>query len=133
MADLYAVAQRHMQARGMSLRALAGAVHHDASYVSKALRGLKPCGPKLARDVDDALAAGGEIIAAAAAEAPGPPAQAEKIRQALEDALADGAMAAAMLDDWDSTVDQYGYRTRDTPSPCCSPTWQPTWQSCAWP
>ena len=79
--------------------------------MSKALRGVKPCGSRLARDIDDALAAGGEIIAAsAAAEAPGPPAQAEKIRQALEDALADGAMAAALLDDWDSTVDQYGYR-----------------------
>jgi tetratricopeptide (TPR) repeat protein len=116
MADLRAVAQRHMEARGMSLRALAKAVHHDASYVSKALRGLKPCGPKLARDIDDVLAAGGEIIAAAA-EAPGPPAQAEKIRQALEEALADGAMPAATLDDWDNAVDQYGYRTRDTPSP----------------
>jgi hypothetical protein len=65
MTDLHAVAQRHMEARGMSLRALARTVHHDPSYVSKALRGLKPCGPKLARDIDDALAARGEIISAA--------------------------------------------------------------------
>jgi hypothetical protein len=65
MADLYAVAQRHMEARGMSLRALAKAVHCDPSYLSKALRGLKPCGPKLARDIDDVLAAGGEIVSAA--------------------------------------------------------------------
>jgi transcriptional regulator with XRE-family HTH domain len=66
MADLYAVAERHRKARGMSLRELARAVPCDASYLSKALRGLKPCGPKLARAIDDALAAGGEVTAAAA-------------------------------------------------------------------
>src|SRR5580698_8320416 len=54
-----------MEARGMSLRSLAKAVHHDPSYLSKALRGLKPCGPRLARDIDDALAAEGQIITAA--------------------------------------------------------------------
>lgn len=72
MGDLHAVAQRHMEACGMSLRALAKAVHHDASYVSKALRGVKPCGPKLARDIDDVLAAGGEIISAALRSRPDP-------------------------------------------------------------
>jgi hypothetical protein len=72
MADLHAVAQRHMEARGMSLRALAKALHHDPSYLSKALRGLKPCGPRLARDMDDVLAAGGEIIAAASRSRPVP-------------------------------------------------------------
>jgi hypothetical protein len=70
MADLHAVVQRHLQARGMSLRALAGAMHCDASYLSKALRGLKPCGPKLARDIDQALEAGGEVIQAAASRDP---------------------------------------------------------------
>jgi hypothetical protein len=65
MADLYAVVERHRKARGMSLRALAKAVHHDPSYISRALRGLKPCGPALARDIDRVLGAGGEIIAAA--------------------------------------------------------------------
>jgi hypothetical protein len=66
MADLHAVVRRHMEARGMSLRALAAAIHHDPSYLSKALRGLKPFGPMLARDIDDALAADGEIIREAA-------------------------------------------------------------------
>jgi hypothetical protein len=67
MADLYALVKRHMEQRdGMSLRALASAVHCDASYLSKALRGIKPFGPKLARDVDETLAAGGEIIREAA-------------------------------------------------------------------
>jgi hypothetical protein len=66
MADLHAVVRWHMEARGMSLRALAAAIHHDPSYLSKALRGLKPFGPMLARDVDGALAADGEIIREAA-------------------------------------------------------------------
>ena len=67
MADLYAVVKRHMKQRDdMSLRALAQAVHCDASYLSKALRGIKPFGPKLARDIDTALAANGEIIREAA-------------------------------------------------------------------
>jgi len=65
LADLYVVTQRHLQERGISLRALAKAVHHDPSYLSKALRGLKPCGPRLARDIDNALAAEGEIVQAA--------------------------------------------------------------------
>ena len=54
----------------MSLRALARAVHYDASYLSRALRGIKPCGPKLARGIDDVLAAGGEIVQAAARSYP---------------------------------------------------------------
>ena len=54
----------------MSLRALAEAVHYDASYLSKALRGLKPCGPKLAADIDRALGAGGEIARAASGMQP---------------------------------------------------------------
>jgi hypothetical protein len=73
MANLYAVVERHRKARGMSLRALAKAVHHDPSYVSRALRGLKPLGPALARDIDQALDAGGEVITAAQRPAPTPP------------------------------------------------------------
>jgi hypothetical protein len=72
MADLYAVVKRHMDQRGMSLRALARAVHHDASYLSKALRGVKPLGPALARDIDTALGADGEITAAALRPPPRP-------------------------------------------------------------
>lgn len=70
MADLYAVAKRLMDERGISNNALARALHHDPSYVSKALRGIKPCGPALARAIDDALSAGGEVIAAAARSSP---------------------------------------------------------------
>ena len=70
MADLYAVVRRLMVERGMSNNALAKAVHHDPSYLSKAVRGIKPCGPALARAVDEALGAGGEVVAAAARSAP---------------------------------------------------------------
>jgi hypothetical protein len=66
MADLHAVVMRYMEERGMSQNALAKAVHHDPSYLSRALRGIKPLGPSLARDIDRALNADGEIIAAAA-------------------------------------------------------------------
>lgn len=75
MADLSAVAARLMEQRGMSLRALAKAVHHDPSYVSKALRGIKPCGPALARAIDNALEAGGQVVEAASQPRPAPAAQ----------------------------------------------------------
>jgi hypothetical protein len=73
MADLYAVAARHMESQGMSLRALARVVPCNPGYLSKVLRGLKPCGPALASAIDAALGARGEIAAAAHRPAPPPP------------------------------------------------------------
>jgi hypothetical protein len=70
MADLQAVVTRLMEERGMSLRALAKAVHHDPSYISKALRGIKPCGAALARAIDGALEADGDVVRAATRSAP---------------------------------------------------------------
>lgn len=67
MADFPAVVRRFMQARGMSLRALGRAANYDPSFLSKVLRGEKPGSPELAARLDDALGAGGEITAAAAA------------------------------------------------------------------
>jgi transcriptional regulator with XRE-family HTH domain len=66
MADLEAVVTRLREQRGISQNALAKAIHHDRSYLSKALRGIRPCGPALARAIDEALEAGGEVIDAAA-------------------------------------------------------------------
>lgn len=66
MADLEAVVTRLRKQRGMSLRGLAKAVPCDPSYLSKAVRGVKPCGPALARLMDKTLGADGEIIEAAA-------------------------------------------------------------------
>jgi transcriptional regulator with XRE-family HTH domain len=65
LTDLEVVVKRLREQRGMSQNALARAVHHDRSYLSKALRGVKPCGPALARLIDRTLDANGEIIQAA--------------------------------------------------------------------
>ncbi len=70
--DFPEVAARWMGERGMSVRGLASAVLNDPSYVSRVLRGLKPAGPDIARRIDDALGAGGEIVAAAARPDPRP-------------------------------------------------------------
>ena len=56
----------------MSVRGLANAVGNDPGYVSRVLRGLKPASPDIARRLDAALGAGGEIIGAAARSAPRP-------------------------------------------------------------
>jgi tetratricopeptide (TPR) repeat protein len=70
------VVKRFMEQRSMGIRALARVVHYDAGYLSKVVRGLKDCGPDLARLVDQALGADGEIISAAVRRVPGldPPA-----------------------------------------------------------
>jgi transcriptional regulator with XRE-family HTH domain len=70
--DFPEVVKRWMDERGMSVRALASAVHNDPSYISRVLRGLKPAAPDIARRIDNALGAGGEIIAVAARPAPRP-------------------------------------------------------------
>ncbi len=69
MADLHTVVTRLRNERGISQNALAKAVHHDPSYVSRSIRGIQPCGPALARAIDEALNAGGEVIEAAAQSA----------------------------------------------------------------
>jgi hypothetical protein len=65
MADLEAVVTRLREERGLSLRALAKAIHHDPTYLSRCLRGVKPCGPAMARLIDEALGADGQVIEAA--------------------------------------------------------------------
>ena len=114
MADFTAVVRRYMGERGMSLRALGRASGYDPGHLSRILSGHKAPTPYLARLLDNALDAGGEIAAAAAR---GPSARsvadAEKIRQGLDAALAAGAMTEAALGDWDRTVAAYGRATRD--------------------
>lgn len=116
MAGFTETVRRLMAEHGVSIRGLAAQVSYDQGGLSKIIAGNRPCPPYLARAIDDALHAGGTVIAAAAA-APAPPPDTEKIRRALEDALADGMMSPALLDDWDTEVIRYGYRTRDTASP----------------
>ncbi len=67
-ATFTAVAARHMRETGTGVRELARAVQHSPGYISRILSGQRPCGPALARSIDGALRAGGEIIAAVAAQ-----------------------------------------------------------------
>lgn len=60
------VVERLMRERGTGTRKLARQLNHDPSYLSRVLRGLSPCGPKMARQIDDALQAGGLVTEAAA-------------------------------------------------------------------
>jgi hypothetical protein len=73
MADFAAVVRRYMDERGVGIRALARAVNYDPSYLSKIVRGVKPCGAEMARRIDRALGAGGEIVNAASSQVPALP------------------------------------------------------------
>jgi hypothetical protein len=82
------------------------------------LNGRKPVTARVAAVLDEALDAGGEVVAAADAEmASRSPRDMELVRRHLEDTIAAGAMSAAELDDWQHAMMRYGYRTRDVPSP----------------
>jgi transcriptional regulator with XRE-family HTH domain len=54
-----------MAERGISLRQLAKTVHYDVGGLSKVSRDLKPPSPQMARALDDALDASGELVALA--------------------------------------------------------------------
>jgi tetratricopeptide (TPR) repeat protein len=114
--DFTDLVERLMRERGISGRELAKRVPYDSGGMTRIISGERRCPPDIARKIDEILDAHETIIKAAAA-APQPPAGAEKVRRSLEDALADGAMPASMLDDWETSVTRYGYRTRDTASP----------------
>lgn len=77
-----AVARRHMERADIGVRKLARIVHRNAGYMSKILSGQRPCGPALARSIDDALGARGEIVEAVAAQSRQP---APKERQMIPD------------------------------------------------
>jgi len=91
----------------------------DRSWLrSRILNGRKPVTARGAAVLDEALDAGGEVVAAADAEmASRSPRDMELVRRHLEDTIAAGAMSAAELDDWQHAMMRYGYRTREVPSP----------------
>jgi hypothetical protein len=95
MAEFAAVVRRYMTLRDMSLRGLARTAHYDQGQLSKVLNGHRPVTPYLAASLDEALDAGGEIIAAASAAV----AEAEAARLPLRE-LADHA---AELGQWAET------------------------------
>jgi tetratricopeptide (TPR) repeat protein len=116
MAGFTELTRRLMAERGISMRALARIICYDDGGLSRIIDGKRRCPPYLAKAIDDALEAGGEIRSAAAA-APAPLPDTEKVRRSLEDALAGGQMSPAVLADWEASAERYGYRTRDTASP----------------
>src|SRR5260370_7699109 len=61
--------RRVMAERGMSLHKLAKIVNYDVGYLCKVRNGQKPASPVMAARVDNALGAGGALIALA----PAPP------------------------------------------------------------
>ena len=63
--------RRLMAERGMSLHRLAKVVNYDVGYLCKVRNGHKPPSPAMAARVDQALAAGGALIALAPAPAAG--------------------------------------------------------------
>jgi hypothetical protein len=116
MADFKETVLSLLAERRISRRGLAPLVNYDQGGLNRIINGKRRCPPNLARRIDDALDAGGAIVAAAA-DSPEPPADTEKVRRMLDDTLAEGMISAALLDDWDASVSYYGYRTRDTPAP----------------
>ncbi len=115
----------------MSVRATARAAgYSDHTLLSKVLNGHKPVTPYLAAKLDQALGAGGEIIAAShptMADANVAPVndcvQAEvardpfeSLRQQMNDVFSRGAMTGAVLDDWERTAIRYARATRDRPA-----------------
>jgi hypothetical protein len=76
MGDFADVVRRYMSERGLSVRATAKAAgYSDHTLLSKVLNGHKPATPHLARRLDDALGAGGEIKAAVPPQPPAGSAQ----------------------------------------------------------
>ena len=67
MSDFGGELRRLLGERGMSLRELARRAHCDPGHLSKVANSHKPAAPHLAAILDDALAAGGVLKAAAAA------------------------------------------------------------------
>src|ERR1044071_6867883 len=87
--------ERLMRERGVSARELARLAHYDPGGMHRIISGRRRCPPNVARAIDEALTAGGAVTAAAAA-APEPPPDTEKVRRALDDALADGMISPVL-------------------------------------
>jgi transcriptional regulator with XRE-family HTH domain len=67
MSDFGSELERLMRARGVSVRELHRRAGYSTGYISQLRRGLRRPSADAARDLDDALGAGGELAASAAA------------------------------------------------------------------
>jgi transcriptional regulator with XRE-family HTH domain len=116
MSDFGSEMGRWMGERGIGVRELHRRSGYSAAYITQLRQGQRSPSAHAAADLDDALGAGGALTALGP-QAAGSAAGREKVRRALDAALADGMMTAALLDEWDAVTARYGDRTRDTPSP----------------
>jgi plasmid maintenance system antidote protein VapI len=125
MDDFAAVVQRHMDSRGMSVRATARAAgYSDHTLLSKVLNGHKPITPYLAAKLDRALEADGEIIAAAEPSIKASTTRStnilgnslESLRQQMNAVFSRGSVSDTTLDDWERTAIRYARATRDRPA-----------------
>jgi hypothetical protein len=98
MTDFAEAVRRHMERRGMSLRATAAAAHYDPGMLSKVLTGKRTASPYLAARLDEALGAGGEIRATVADTPKGSKAKPASWKDPAPSAAV-LALQAAMADD----------------------------------
>lgn len=99
-----------------SVRDVAQLAKCGKSYVSDLEHGKRHPTPQLAAALDQALAAGGELVALAAVRPGTPPLEkAAALRRGITDALAAGPMTDASLEEWEYTVARHGRATRYLP------------------
>lgn len=99
-----------------SLRAVAQLAACGKSTVGDLEHGRRHPTPELAAALDQALGAGGELVALAAVRpGMGPLEQADALQRGLQDALAAGPMTGAALEEWEYTVARHGRATRYRP------------------
>ncbi|MFF5304784.1 helix-turn-helix domain-containing protein [Streptomyces sp. NPDC013161] len=96
-----------------TVREVAALAKIGKTYVSDLERDRHQPGPVVAAALDQALGAGGELMAAADVR-PGasPLERADALQVGVHEALASGPMTDATLDEWDYTVARHGRATR---------------------
>jgi hypothetical protein len=91
--DVFAdVVTRYIEERGVSVRTLARTIGYSDAYVGRVIRGVRPRSAGLARRIDDALDAGGEI---ADAVSTGPQPAAEEVYVVPQELINDFAFQLA--------------------------------------
>lgn len=115
MSETFGQALRRLRG-GRSLRDVAQLASCGKSYVSDLEHGRRRPTEAIAAALDNALGAGGELVALAAVRADMPVLeQAAALNRGLADTLAAGPMTDAGIDEWEYTVARHGRATRFRP------------------
>src|SRR5947207_9365159 len=108
--------------RGVSLAKLGDLAHYSRGFISDLASGKKRPGPATAARLDEALGAGGQLAALAAAERETPRAvvaprteQLETLRRQVADTITSSGLTPAAVDGWEQTVHDHGTATRYRP------------------